>query len=551
MRFLLFTVLCLPFTVMAQAITITEISPHKVGLLEEWLEFRVESEVDLSQYQISNGRNLSKPLETALPGEELGYYYFEKSPVSLANDGGTLQVLDLDGVIIAEVSYPKLGSGSTKNYDWAEVWNINGENAGPLIYRSDGDPNYAHTRGNTNRQLPTDPDKYQLLISEAAPKRDQDFLEFRVASGPEDINLKYTEFKHNGTALFRVESDLRVSPGDFITLYLGAELTGLISSQEIRTDRRDGLSGGSGTVEVISYSATSLEKTEDFLCWKDEVLSKTEQARVDKNILERNWEGACYEISDFIDNQSISRPEGDTNTVNDFENHFNGSPGSANVIQNNPPQAVITIQGSGKKVGKPPFSLNVTGENSTDPDGSKDIASYQWWLNEVLFSEKPNPLNQRLETIGDYTLKLRITDASGDISEVTENIFVIAGNSAPSVQNSAQFQAVIAQQLSSTQKSSVSDEVDHFFAPVLRNTQFIESIRTKYIGQKPTIVLGTHQEIYKRRITLPKIVRQRLRRNLGLIWDWREAEWAAAVGSISDGAIDRNSERFAVAFGVP
>jgi len=550
MRVLFLLILFIPEFVFGQTFQITEISPHKVGILEEWFEFKVAGEVDLSQYQISNGKSLPKPIDSALAGET-GYYYFEKSPVSLANDGGVIQILDLAGEVISEMNYPKTKSGSTKNYDWAEIWNANEEASGPLIYRSDGDPNYIHTRGEINRKLPTDPATYQLLLSEAAPKRDQDFLEFVVPSGPEEINLKYTEFKHNGTSLFLLESDLIVSPGNLITLYLGHEFTGLVSNQEIFTDRRSGLSGGSGTVEVIGYSATSLEQTEDFVCWQDKALSKTEQARVDKNILAGHWQGPCYEISDFIENQSLARLDSDTNTSQDFADHFNGSPGQENLTQNQPPQAIITIQGNGKRVGEPPFYLNVTGENSEDPDGDKDIVSYRWWLNDKLFSEKENPAGQRVELLGEHVLKLQVTDASGAVNEVTENIFVLTGNSAPTSGSSAQFQAVLEEKLLSVSVQKEEPEIDNFFDPVLKNLDFMETLKNTESVKQNTLVLGTTEEYFPRRIKLPLIVRQRLKRNLGLIWDWREAKWAAAVGSISDGAIDRNSERFVVGFGVP
>ena len=75
MRTLFLLILFIPGLVFGQTFQITEVSPHKVGIQEEWFEFKVEEEVDLSQYQISNGRNLPKALDTALGGET-GYYYF-------------------------------------------------------------------------------------------------------------------------------------------------------------------------------------------------------------------------------------------------------------------------------------------------------------------------------------------------------------------------------------------------------------------------------------------------------------------------------------------
>jgi len=542
MRFcliLLFTLIPSLLTLAAQTFQITEISPHKVGDLEEWFEFRVEGEVDLSQYRVSNAKNLPKSLEKALPGTTPGYYYFEKSPVSLANDGGEIQILDSEDNIITEAVYPKTKSGTTKDYKWAEIWNWSDDFRQfiPLLYRSNRDPVFAHTRGTINHKLPTPNERFVLLFSEASP--DQDFLEFYVVDGPDEINLKYAQFKHNGSTVRQFESDHIVSPGDFILFEAS-------------------VSGGSGTVEVILNGDTSLEKRADAVCWQNETLSKTEADRVEKFIQAGDWQGHCYSLAESIKNESVARLDSnqDTNTALDLWRHFNGSPGEINAPQNQPPQAKITIQGSGKTVGHPPFSLNVTGESSLDPDGIKDLKAFQWYLNDRLFSEAANPLNYKIESLGQYELRLVIEDHSGAKSEAVQIIVVQSKASAPTVKNKLSLKDFVAAvPITNLDNTNVATPlVNNWFAPVLENAVFINRLRyplAEDSTQTPIVPNITPPLNLNRRIILPAEVRKRLRRNLGLIWDWRERQWAGGVGLISDVAIDQNSERFLAAFGAP
>lgn len=580
--------LLLVSTVQAQTFQITEISPQKIGEAEEWFEFRVSdtATIDLGDYQISNTKNAPKSFidvidrlvfgegvqagETDLRFEieDVGYFYFTKSPVSLANGGGNIQILDPSGTVLTEAIYPKTKAGKTKDYAWGEIWNWSNPWQNFLPLRSQSDTPY-HTAGQPNHPLPTPADQFHLTLSEASPRWTQtefEFLEFLVSDGPESINLKYVEFKHNGTPLFRFNSDFFVAPGERILLYLGTPSTGITKRSnpyEIWSDARDGLSAGSGTVEALSYTETSQETTLDFACWQNKELSQTEQKRVDKKILAGHWNGGCYEIADLLENESVARREKgtDSNTSIDFWAHFNGSPGEANQPTNQPPTAVITIQGSGKKVGSPPFSLNVTGLDSYDPDGDQDLQQFTWFINDEVFSTKPNPANYKITALGQYELRLALTDASGAESFATETIYVSPRISAPSAGDSREFQAHLATTLLSVDKGqNASTKTEDFFAPVLANQEFMDTL---FESVQPPVVYPNYnlsqKEISKappvvvspRKIVLPLRVRQRLRKNLGLIWDWREAPWAEAVGSTSAGAIDQSSERFAVVFGVP
>jgi hypothetical protein len=144
---------------------------------------------------------------------------------------------------------------------------------------------------------------------------------------------------------------------------------------------KNGINNSSGTMEVILWSGTSWEKSEDFVCWKKKKLSKTEQKRVLKNT-PNNWKGRCISVQNLTKNESIARsePQTDVNMATDFYRHFHGSPGEKNFIKNHKPHARIKIQ-SGKFRGE--SSVNFTGlekdnSASTDGDGAKDLVKFQW-----------------------------------------------------------------------------------------------------------------------------------------------------------------------------
>ena len=263
------------------------------------------------------------------------------------------------------------------------------------------------SEGLPNESLPTSSDQVQILISETSPKRKDekggDFIELYALSAPSDgANLKYMKVKHNGTTLFFLEEDFYVAEGDFILI-----------QDEV------GLSAGSGTVEVILYTDTIYETTEDVLCWKDETLSQAETTRTEKFREAGYWTGECYDIADLVKNESIARNTdyNDTNQQSDFFRHFNGSPGTENESQNQPPQAVIAVQGTGRIAGVSPFTFNLTGEDSTDPDGDHDIKSYTWTMNGIPFADQENPPAQKTTIVGTHEIILQVEDFAGETSQ--------------------------------------------------------------------------------------------------------------------------------------
>ncbi len=578
-RFLLF-VLLFNFT-LAQSLQITEIQPHKINEEEEWFEFSV-SEIDIldvSGWKISNGSTVKKFSDYAesllfdsraeLVGEltfnltERALFSWTKSPLNLANDGGIIQILDQNDQILIQSEYPKTKSGTFEGSSWSEVWNFSETQYFPLIFRGNLDPKYAHTKLLPNAQSPTLSDQTEIRINEISPSNnDIDFIEVYIKSGPEKINLKYLEIKHNGTSLWKFDTDFFVKPGEYIILNVGTNDYGITQKTNpytLQSNKKSGLSSGSGTVELILWEGTSFEQTEDFVCWKDETLSQTEAKRVEKNMGLNNWSGPCREIQDLIDNESLARtPDSiDSNTQGDFFRHFNGSSGQANLSQNQTPQATIKIQGRGKVRGRAPFFLNVTAQESTDPDGSKDIKSFTWKLNGSIFSEVENPPSYKIEALGNYLLELTIEDYSGASHTAKKEIFVVSDlGSAPTGGSTAEFQQFLSDEITKIKSKKLSSAVEeNFFDIVLQN----ETWMAQYLAEKNQFIYPQYENIkvlesdilespnphWPRKIQMPTQVRERAKKNLGVLFSWRESPWPGLTVAASFGAGDDQSfERF-------
>ena len=82
------------------------------------------------------------------------------------------------------------------------------------------------------------------------------------------------------------------------------------------------------------------------------------------------------------------------------------SPNAANGFLNNPPVADIQVQG-----GTGGMKINVTGENSSDPDGDK--LTYLWEFEPGIFNEVENPVTYEFQAPGDKLVKLTVTDEFG------------------------------------------------------------------------------------------------------------------------------------------
>ncbi len=508
--FLFFTIsVFLSFKIVIARTWITEVQPFKIEEEEEWFEFLVEENnpIDIGGWKISNGKTKktikdvrnklifnSEELLTG-SGSSAGdlifkenqkhYFSWEKSPVSLSNSGGIVQILNNKEEILSEFIYPKGKYGTRASYKYSEIfnWDFSLNRIYPLIFRKNYGNGFTHTKGYENQKSPVFAEDVVILISEISMNRDKekggDFIEIYFKEGPSKINLKYCEIKYNGTSLYFFENDFWVSPKQFLTIWVGKNFSGIVKNTapyEIFSSKKDGLSAGSGTIELILMSDTSYETTEDFACYMDKKLSKTEQNRVDKNL--ENWAGSCFDISDIIPNQSIARTSNwhDSNSKSDFFNHFNGTPNMKNILINEEPKAIITIQGSGKIKGKPPFSVNLTGENSLDPDGKKDIKTFTWRLDGEIFSRKENPKLFKLEKVGVYEVSLEITDFSGETDKALQIFSVVSTGGAVKLEQSKKGKEFIKEILSTRKEENHKKD---FFSDFLEKTpdNFWENIQ--------------------------------------------------------------------------
>ncbi|NCP66831.1 lamin tail domain-containing protein [bacterium] len=559
-----------PALALAQTVQITEIAPHTLANEPEWFEFEVtqKGEVDLSEWQLSNDKNKPKPftdiIDKIMPGEGVqvtenplvfalegkGYFVFSPSPIGLPNDGGTLQILNGEGAILNQINYPKAASRSTKDYEEREVlvWDEPTKQLKTINVRAPHQVGFESSKGQKNPILATTSTEFRALINEVSVDSDvADFIEIKIASGPEKINLQYTELKHNGTPLWYFEEAYFVSPGDILTFLIGTPDQGKAGEHLFHSNKRDGLSGGSGTVELISFAGTSQETWMDTLCWQKKQLSETERKRVQKFIEAGQWKSECVSIENLVPNQSVARPiGGNDNQLNtDWFEHFNGSRGQENTTKNQAPKAIITLQGSKKSVAKVSFLLNPTGEYSTDPDGPKDLKTFLWEFDQQFLSDQKNPAGFYIETAGEHELKLTVTDQSGESHTAIETIVGIDPGGSNSNVGSAKAQlAVVEQILQESLNENLKDQAqDDFFAVLLNRPQWKESLMAYHY--ESTAVDKTSLEIemqdmyetdWPRQINLPKPVRQRLKKNLGLLFSWREspwpgltAEWSAVV----------------------
>lgn len=583
-KWLLFTLL-LPNLTLAQSVQITEIAPHTLAHEGEWFEFKVfgAESIDMSGWQISNGKNTPKKfsdfIENLHPGEnanlngeplifDIGeneaYFSFLPSPIGLPNGGGVIQILDETGTVLSEAVFPKTLSRSTKNYEEREilVWNNDTKLFVPQLIRAPYDLNYTHSRGVPNSELPTNTDLYKILINEVSVDHNEtDFIELKVETGLDKINLKGTEIKHNGTSLWHFEGDFWVQPNDLIVLKVGTPDTGKVFRNVFHTNKKKGLSGGSGTIEIISNRGTSHEIVADAVCWQKKTLSQTEGKRVNKYVIAQAWSGGCINIESLIPNESLARIIGasDSNTASDWFRHFNGSVGHVNESANQAPQAVITLQGTKKIIATVPFLLNVTGTDSIDPDGKKDIKSFKWFLNEKQFSEKDNPKGFYIESPGEHTLKLEVTDQAGETHQARLKVIGLDGiNRNTGAQSSAVKRAVKEAAFKQIIKAEAADQELNFLAYFAAKPGWMDALNNEketliYPDYKIKTTLEPERQMYdekwNRRINLPIPVRQRLKKNLGLLFSWRESpwpgltkEWSAVV------AADRKTGYFEVVY---
>ena len=376
-------------------IRITEISPTAIGE-PEWFEVEMIADegIDYANWTIRQGNqevlfsNLTMKSE---PQETLIRFVGNPSPISLPDDGGTIEIVNENNEVLATAAWEKTKRGTKDGFAWGEIWNWDEMKYWPWKSFENAP---THTRGIENKAAPAFPEELKMQIDEISPNRTdgKDFIEILVKNIPEGKTLPPWNIKHNGTKLFSGGGEF-VSENDRITLFLSSEkikedpvryrnqtTSNDISSQKTwESSTNNGLNKTSGTLELNIWTDTSWEQNKDFVCWAQDELSETEQTRLQSHT--NDWTGSCFRSGNILPNESIARPVSgnDTNTASDFFHHFNGSPEEENVPQNIPPIPKILVQG-GKKVYE--TSLNLTGLEkemaTTDPDGPHDIKAWKW-----------------------------------------------------------------------------------------------------------------------------------------------------------------------------
>ncbi len=568
-------------------VKITEVQPFTLGEEDEWFEFKISKIdfLDLSDWSISNGKtqkkfkdienlfiwnkNITQINDEKNPENKLifdiqkdGYFSFTKSPMGLSDSGGEIKILNNEEVIVSQIIYPKLKKGTKNKKIYSEIWTLEEDENKffPFIYFPEIQEKH-HTKLEKNKKSPTFSEDFEMVISEISPdNKDKDFIEVFIKSGKSKINLKDFCLNLNGKDIWCFENNFFVKPQDFLVFKIGEEERVIQNKNPyiFEISKISGISKGSNSIALKIFSGTSSESVKDFVCFKNGKISSTEEKRVGKYKKLKIWDKECFSIKGLIENESVARflEKNDTNTLQDFFRHFNGSAGKENISKNSSPTAIIKIQGSAKTIGTAPFSLNLTGEFSTDPDGSADIKNFIWKINNKIFSEAKNPKTYKIENIGNYKISLEIEDFSGKKDQKIIEIIVQAVKSINSggvskSQSDKEISALLQDSFNykklSTKQVVKSD--NPLFAEILQNEVFIkklieESSRIKTPNYnlpfkklpKPKRILRkiylkksekNKERLKGRKIILPIQVQKRMKKNLGIIFSWREISWPA------------------------
>lgn len=154
-------------------------------------------------------------------------------------------------------------------------------------------------------------------------------------------------------------------------------------------------SGLTGTTEQITIESDS--KVLDAVCWKNSSPTKSEL----EDIKELNVD--CLDSESIKSNQSIAQ------TSSGWEIFPHPTPAAPNTHTNSAPTATIAIQ-KGNLESQVPFSLNLDGSKSTDPDN--DDLIYTWTFPDQTI-EQENPPSYKFAISGNYEISLKVTDPEG------------------------------------------------------------------------------------------------------------------------------------------
>lgn len=192
-------------------------------------------------------------------------------------------------------------------------------------------------------------------------------------------------------------------------------------------------SGITGTTEQITIESDS--KILDAVCWQNSSPPSSEQKDIEALIAANSWEGDCINSDEIKRFESIVKISQNQNKES-WKILLHPTPGEENTTKNSPPIAKITIQkpdgmNNADQISlETPFSLNLDGSESYDPDG--DEISYKWKFPDETIDKK-NPKSYRFDVSGNYEISLTVTDTFG--SSDTKTIQINALNKKEDIKN--------------------------------------------------------------------------------------------------------------------
>ena len=271
--------------------------------------------------------------------------------------------------------------------------------------------------------LPTVPSNAVLLISEIDFKNPAgDALEIYVVDdGNSGAGIDLDGFQLTADSVFKTfNPNTLLKTGDFLMLHFNSPKPdeNLATNHLLRTFTRH--SGLTSTTEQISLLKPTGEIA-DAVAWDDGSPPAAEIIELQNLQNSGAFTGEPFFAPNLKNGKTLTRRRTengliDTNTRTDFLAR-NGTLGAQNLI-NTPPNALLEIQGRGKTSGTCRLFVNLTAENSSDPEG--DQLEFFWDFGNHTTSTLPNPAGFYFAP-GNFSVTLTVRDPLQAVSRVRQN----------------------------------------------------------------------------------------------------------------------------------
>jgi len=240
-----------------------------------------------------------------------------------------------------------------------------------------------------------------LEFSEISIKdKNSDWIEINISSKEKkDIFIK------DDSLILKISPE-KINKEKFLIIHFKSEKEYFKSEKNILHfySKKPGLTG---TTEQLTIETD--EQIIDSVCWQKDSPTESEKTDIQNLLKSKKWNGKCIDSDEIKTNFSIAKI-GKKNDANSWKIFSHPSQGKENKIINNPPIAKISIQ-KGELKNKVPFSINLDGSESFDPD--EDEIKFKWEFPNNKIIEKKNPASYKFKTAGNYEIKLTVTDPSG------------------------------------------------------------------------------------------------------------------------------------------